>query len=204
MPWLRWLLTLSFAVTGGYFLARCWIDAADPVLRRRLATWISTFAHIAMSMSMIAMTWLGTAWDGLGLQAALFLVLGGWFGIRAVRVWLASPGPRSLHAHLVSGHEVVAMGAMAWMLLRMHHMPAGHPHVHSPPAGGTTAFATVLPSTVTVLLLLMLTTAMAGWLWTLRAALSRPPTRRLFGPAGAAGCHLLMSAGMAVSTATLL
>ncbi|MFY1702919.1 DUF5134 domain-containing protein [Micromonospora sp. WMMA1923] len=197
--WARWLLTSLFVLAGGYCLARCWVDVRKPTVDRSVSTWISDVAHVAMSVSMVAMTWWGTGWDALGLQAALFVLLCGWFTLRAVGLSGAASGSGSLRRTTI--YEAVAMGAMAWMLLRMNAEP--HHHQAANVTSGDTA-GNLLPTIVTLVLVLLLGLAAGGWFIRLFTAMSGATTRQVFGPAGASGCHLLMSIGMVISAAALL
>ncbi|MFI7211613.1 DUF5134 domain-containing protein [Micromonospora maritima] len=195
--WLRWALTVPFVVTGAHCLARCWVEGVRRGALRGPTAWLVEAAHLAMSLAMIAMVWVGTGWDRTGVQAALFLLLGGGF---AARVAL---GPAVRDTRLELFHEAVMAVAMTWMLLRMTDHPGHHgPHQSHPGGGGWES--TGLPDALTVVLLVALAVAVVVWSIRLVAALRVPHGRALLGRAGVAGSHLLMSAGMGAATLTLL
>ncbi|WFE30930.1 DUF5134 domain-containing protein [Micromonospora sp. WMMD975] len=195
--WLRWVLTVPFVATGVHCLARCWVEGVRRRALRGPTAWLVEVTHLAMSAAMIAMAWVGVGWDRTGVQAALFLLLGGGFAARAA-LGPATPGTRT-----ELGHEVVMAAAMTWMLLRMADH-AGHHGPHESHAGGGGWESTGLPDALTVVLLVLLAGAAAVWALRLVAALRVPQGRALLGRAGVVGSHLLMSAGMAAATVTLL
>ncbi|WP_422742591.1 DUF5134 domain-containing protein [Micromonospora sp. WMMD754] len=195
--WLRWALTVPFVATGAHCLARCWVEGVRRRALRGATAWLVEAAHLAMSAAMIAMVWVGTGWDRAGVQAALFLLLGGGFAARAA----LGPAVRGTRSELV--HEAVMAGGMTWMLLRMADHP-GHHGPHQSHVGGGGWESTGLPDALTVVLLVSLAAAAAVWSIRLVAALRVPHSRALLGRAGVAGSHLLMSAGMAAATLTLL
>lgn len=100
---LRWILTVSFAVIGGYYLIRC-IEADSAPVRR-----VSCVAHVAMSAAMIAMVW---PW-GMNIpvepQVGVFVLAALWF---IPLSW--SRSARSVRVYDL--HHVVIMAAMAWMV----------------------------------------------------------------------------------------
>jgi hypothetical protein len=100
---LRWILTLTFAAIGAYYLVRCVQASSTWVLR------VSCVAHLAMSSAMIAMVWPWGRNIPVGPQVAVFVLAALWF--------LPLARPRDGGAiRVLDLHHVVIMGAMAWMV----------------------------------------------------------------------------------------
>ncbi|MFI7220246.1 DUF5134 domain-containing protein [Micromonospora maritima] len=198
--WLRWALTAPFVVTGAHCLARCWVEGVRRRALRGPTAWLVEVTHLAMSAAMIAMVWVGAGWDRTGVQAVVFLLLGGGFAARAAL------GTAARGARLELVHEAVMAAAMTWMLLRMADHDGHHgPHAaHAAHPGGGGWESTGLPDALTVVLLVSLAVAAVVWSIRLVAALRVPQGRAVLRGAGVAGSHLLMSAGMAAATVTLL
>jgi hypothetical protein len=90
----RWLLALLFASIAGYYVARGF--------RPGVAQRVSSAAHLAMCLAMIAMIW-----DANGaptLQFAVFGLIAGWFAIRT-----------AAHGRLTDAHHAALAAAMIWM-----------------------------------------------------------------------------------------
>lgn len=214
-PMLSLVFTAVFLATAVYSLVRL---AELGAIGDRSGSRAAELTHLVMSLAMIAMAW---AWTGGPtspsgvLQIVVFGAATVWFALRAL-----TPG----HPRAVAGYHVVMNAAMVWMVAAMPQImgmsmsgdpSGGHHHGGSSSAAGSVAIATpAWVAAVTWLFAgLLLVTAV---LWALRvrrpaaadcagqgpdeiaggvAVAARPATG--LGARLDAGCHLLMSLGMA-------
>lgn len=114
---LRWILTLVFAATGGWFLVHL-ATASAHGRTSTLADRTCALAHVAMSLAMIAMSWPWGMRLPLWPQLVVFALATVWFLV------LALPSRRSAeHAHgsgrLSDVHHASMMAAMVWMIATM-------------------------------------------------------------------------------------
>lgn len=202
---LRWILTGLFGVTFAYCLARC--VGAGRAGRHPVLMWLVEIAHVAMSVSMIAMLW-AVGWDRWGVQLTIFAVLGGCFAVLALPVVQAPhDGTEAAVARPVLIHEATVMAAMCWMLGAA---PPGN--AMAAMAGMAAARPPAWSVTVTAALIAALT--VSTWLWVRRrrraptghAAIdcARGARATLFGVRGETASQLLMAAGMATSLTIML
>lgn len=215
-PMLSLVFTAVFLATGVYSLVRL---AELGATGDRSGSRAAELTHLVMSLAMIAMAW---AWTGGPaspsgvLQIVVFGAATVWFALRA-----RTPG----HPRAVAGHHVVMNAAMVWMVAAMPQImgmsmsaDASGDHHHGGTSSGAGSVAIATPAWVTTLTWLfagmLLVTAV---LWALRvrrpaasadcatqgpdearggvAVVARPGTG--LGARLDAGCHLLMSLGMA-------
>ena len=214
-PMLALVFTAVFLATGVYSLVRL---AELGATGDRSGSRAAELTHLVMSLAMIAMAW---AWTGGPtspsgvLQIVVFGATTVWFALRA-----RTPG----HPRAVAGYHVVMNAAMVWMVAAMPQIMGmtmsgdasdGH---HGGSASGAGSVAIATPAWVAALTWLfaglLLVTAV---LWALRVRLpaaqtgcaGQGPDEARGGVAVAtrpvtglgarldAGCHLLMSLGMA-------
>lgn len=214
------VFTLVFAATAVYSLVRLSrLLAGEGAPGDRL---VEVF-HLVMSLAMVAMTWAWTGGPATPSGVLQIVVFGGftmWFAHRAVTRATA-------HGHVANGYHVAMGAAMTWMVAAMPvimGMPAGmgsdEGHAGHHGSGDASAMAGMDPSTaapapgwtvaVSVVLAVVLVVA-AGW-WAVRAVRADDPLPEddLVSGGGIAtlapvrptvradaGCHLLMSLGMA-------
>jgi|SRR5579875_287263 len=88
----RWLLALLFGSIAGYYLARGF----------RAGDRLSTAAHLAMCLAMIAMVW--DADGGQALQFAVFGLIAVWFAVRT-----------AVTGRPADAHHAALAAAMIWM-----------------------------------------------------------------------------------------
>lgn len=209
---LRWPLTVLFAVTGVYCVARCGFLARHGV-RHPATTWLVEAAHVAMSAAMVAMVWAALGWDRSGVELTVFGLLAGWFGLYGLL------GPPRSHVTVVAVarplllYEASAMAAMCWMLWSM----TPHPDMAGPEMGmampGTAGIGGPGALTSAVSATFAVGLAGSGAAWAIRCRRVLVATTRtggtpepasstgstLFGVPGEAACQALMAAGMAVA-----
>lgn len=208
------VFTAVFLATAVYSLVRL---AELGATGDRSGSRAAELTHLVMSLAMIAMAW---AWTGGPtspsgvLQIVVFGAATVWFALRAL-----TPG----HPRAVAGYHVVMNAAMVWMVAAMPQImgvsmsadsSGGHHHGDSSAAGSVAVATPVWVATVTWLFAaLLLGTAV---LWALRVRRPASADRAGQGPDEAAGgiavatrpttalgarldagCHLLMSLGMA-------
>ena len=210
------VFTAVFLATGVYSLVRlAELGAGGDRGDSRAAE----LTHLVMSLAMIAMAW---AWTGGPtspsgvLQIVVFGAATVWFALRAL-----TPG----HPRAVAGYHVVMNAAMVWMVAAMPQImgmtmsgdsEGGHHHGGSASGAGSVAIATPpwVAAVTWLFAALLLGTAV---LWALRVRRPAAPadgvgqgpdeapggvavaTRATTGLGARldAGCHLLMSLGMA-------
>jgi hypothetical protein len=107
------LLTVLFAVTGGYALLR-WAELRTEVTGRA-GDQVAELAHLLMSIAMIAMTWGYATTTGTIAQIVLFAGLGGYFMVR----WFASRCSASAGSCPGSVFHLLMCAAMVWMVVAM-------------------------------------------------------------------------------------
>lgn len=201
-PGLALVFTAIFLVTGGYALVRLVELLAT---RDRGGSRIGELGHLLMSLGMLAMTWgvAGGAW-----QVVVFGVLAVWF----VRRLLLPPAG---HERYVEAYHAVMAATMVWMVAAMPVLMAsgdgggGHHH-----GGGATPFRV---GAVTFVLVVVSLASAAFWLVRVvrpvpdggcspaalpdggsgSVAVAARPVVAVVGSRLDAGCHLLMSLGMA-------
>jgi hypothetical protein len=191
---LRWMLTVAFALAGGYCAAQCatWLRVQ---CNGNAAAIAANMAHSAMSVAMIAMVWWAPSWRVVTWEMAGFAVAGGWFAVRTVALGQhaagcgarTSAGRGAIHSKLACAHYAAAMAAMVWMLAVMltHPGMAGMPtHVGSTPASRA------------------VTAAVLGGYFVIASALWLVVGRRRERVA-ASTAHALMSAAMGTAFLTL-
>ncbi|MCD2189837.1 DUF5134 domain-containing protein [Actinomycetospora soli] len=218
-PALTLLFTVAFLATAGYSLVRL---VALLATGDRGGSRVGELAHLLMSLAMLAMTWGLTgapSSPGGALQIVVFAVLTVWF-VRRI-VW-----PPAGHERHVEGYHAAMCAAMAWMVAAMPALmgapdgaSGGHHHGGGAAVGGPPGWVTG----VTEILAVVSLAALAFWLVRVvrrvpgggcgpapavpddgpgRVALATRPSvatvRAAVGPRLDAGCHLVMSAGMAV------
>lgn len=201
MTALRCLLTVAFAVPGGYCLLRCVRPGHAPGRQRRHQL-VSAVAESAMSITMIAMLWAMRLDDPGGVLPAIFLVATMWYVTHAV----AGTDDR---ARIELLHKGAAMAATFWMLLPTTHDTTGA--AGAMPGMAMPAISNGPGRWVSVGFAGYLAFAALWWLHaglgnaaspgpTLPAAgTAHPPAAVLFGPVGDAGSQTLMAAAMSAA-----
>jgi hypothetical protein len=183
------ILTVLFAVTGGYSLWR-WGDAVSTRGSRTDAEAVVDLNHVLMSAAMVIMVWWPSGTVGVLIQIAAF-------GVFAVIMMLHLTAGDRRHRWSSAAH-VIMNTAMIWMLavmpLLMPHTAGGQHRSgahHSDSAGPVTTSAAAIPLWAELIswLAVGLLVATAVW-WTIRAI--RTSTERAH-----FCCHAAMGAGMA-------
>jgi hypothetical protein len=230
-PALLGVLSVVFAVTGLYSLVRLstLASGANPGVDR-----VAELSHLLMSIAMIGMTWGWTGGPGTGsgvLQLGVFGLLGLWFLARVLRPdghWLGTA------YHLVVQVAMVWMVAAMPTLMGMGggstSAPSGHeghgssgalPGMGEMDGMGHADPAPLWTQVVTLAFVVLLAGAAMAWAAAaVRPAVRPAPVPVAAGAAGppacdpapvrttdrrlAAGCHLLMSLGMAVMLLAML
>jgi hypothetical protein len=189
------ILTVLFAVTGGYSLWR-WGDAVSTRDSRTAAEAVVDLNHVLMSAAMVIMVWWPSGPVGGLVQIAAF-------GMFAVIMMLHLTTGDRRHRWSSAAH-VIMNAAMIWMLavmpLLMPHAADGQHHgraQHSDPAGPVTASAAAVGVWAEVIswLAVGLMMATAVW-WTIRAIRTSAERAHFC-------CHAAMGAGMATMIAAM-
>lgn len=199
---LRWILTALFALTAAW----CGYRIAAPVGGWRDR--ISSAAHVAMSLLMIAMAWPWGMAVPMLPQIALFTIAAAWFLVlTALRV---PCGHLRRAARLAHAHHAATSAAMVWMVATMpalmagshdsggsgHHHALGAPHSGVLAAAaaptGHTARIPLITAAIAAILVLSSTAWIASAADTGRTSTNRTTTRHALDSA----CHGAMSAGM--------
>ncbi|GLZ54553.1 DUF5134 domain-containing protein [Actinomycetospora sp. NBRC 106378] len=193
------VFTAIFLVTGGYALVRI---AQLLVTRDRDGSRVGELAHLLMSLGMLAMTWGVT---GGVLEVVAFGVLTVWF----VRRLLLPAG----HERHVEAYHAAMSATMVWMLAAMPALMASGDDAGSHHHGGS---AMPFPTGAVTFVLVVVSLAAAAF-WLVRivrpvpgegcapavladagsVAVAARPVVATVGSRLDAGCHLLMSLGMA-------
>jgi Domain of unknown function (DUF5134) len=194
---LRWTLTVAFAVSGVYCLARCVRPASDRACSA-VHERVSQFAHSVMSVLMVAMVWAWTIRDRWGVLMTFFALAAGWFVVEALDVGRRSASrPRTAQVGLV--HQAVAMGAMFWMLFGTSTASgvAASGMTEMAHAGASSRGTQSLPSMVVTLAIAgYLACAAVWWLGRCSDARARSPRG---GAIGDAMSQAVMAAAMSVA-----
>jgi hypothetical protein len=185
---LRWTLTVVFALTGVYCLARCLLPAGGG--RVALADRLAALTHLLMSLVMVALLWSWRLGGGRGVSIAVFAAAACWFGIRAV---VAGERGAPAGGRLEPAQHAVAMGTMVWMILLVpvsmgspaasgaHSMPG----MAMPPAGMTSGPGLLPAGDATVVNAVLGTYFLVATLWWMgRAARQSWATASLAGSEG--------------------
>jgi hypothetical protein len=197
---LRWILTLTFAAIGVYYLVRCVQASSTWVLR------VSCIAHLAMSAAMIAMVWPWGMNIPVGPQVAVFVLAALWFLPLA---W-SREGAAIRVLHL---HHVVIMGAMAWMVGSMptvmsgsgSDMPQAMDMSHGMSMPGMGGNSSAVPGYLTVVSIVLACYFAAYTFWLISHAVG--PLKAGHTEAAQAkerSCQGIMSVGMAVMLLAVL
>jgi hypothetical protein len=107
------LLTVLFAVTGGYALLR-WASLRTGVAGRA-GDGVAELSHLLMSLAMIVMAWGYGSPAATTAQIVLFGGLGGYFAIRLAASRLAA----STRTCPASGFHLLMCAGMVWMVVAM-------------------------------------------------------------------------------------